>query len=1111
MSTWGRSPGLWASTAVALVLAVQPSVADPTNPNVVGGDATVSAPAPGTTLVDQATPRAIIEWDTFDVGVSESVIFSQPSGDAIALNRVTGGQGPSAIDGRIDANGRIIITNQDGIVFGDGAVIDVGALIATTADIENDPFMNGSLDFNLSGSPDGQVINRGSITARDGGLIALVAPHAENAGVLSARVGRVAVAGGDRFTIDFTASEFLTLAIDPDSPAGQYLAQNSGEIAAEGGHVLLTTQTASDALSGVVNNSGIVEATAVDTSGGRIRLVAGGGATVTHSGTAVAQGTTGGTIEITAERVELTSTSVTDASGEFGGGTILIGGDYLGGNAEAAALQPLAPPFQDFPVYSASLTFAEAGAEIRADAYTIGDGGQIIMWANDFTHAGAEISARGGESEGNGGFVETSGGFLDVQTTPQLTAANGAGGTWLIDPYDIDIVDGFVGEFVFERRNDLTFYFPTERTAQIGVDRLLAVLENGVDLVISTNTTEGSQSGNITIEADIERTSRFDSTLTLFANRDIIIERGVDITSRNAEFGLNLIAEDDIRAGNMGDLELNGGRLALVANDDITLRTDSRMPDTELTDLGDTGARGNIDLEFDDDRIEFYYTRDEIVIPSGGFVLPERNVGDLLINFTDERTAILSDRSFLLQDGRDDSFEFLNVPSYGVDEDDALNGLPEVINYPSAGIAPFGENPPRGVVPVVEVSIDEGLTVDVLIAASPDGVDLIAALENEPEMPVEEPVEEVPPVEVPDEEPVEAEEPPSEVGSSNSDSSAIDSDRPNFPVDADPQVSIDIEPALPTTVTDENSPVVPVNEAIPVPEAVEVIISEISHEFASSIIEENAAWAIRAGWTVLVRNGLVFERGVEVVQAQLLMQEILADPTFMVDFEGMILREAGISAGFFLAEKLLIRVGQREISNPIALAAYEATVSYSSAIARASINPGDPIDRAAAVFEIASEAASTSLEAYDAALSLTVEEDANFWIVASAVRTSQQIGDPQLLNLAIENASSFYGNSSVDEDVPVIQSLLSSAHLALTYEARGETQRAQDIVNQMVESIAFPDESFTDRALRSVADLTFRLPDNLTDIISGESDRLRALKITLAANGLAGYAPYIFD
>lgn len=780
MSVWGRSPGLLASTAVALVLAVQPSVADPTNPNVVGGDATITAPATGTTLVDQATQRTIIEWDTFDVGVSESVIFTQPSADAIALNRVTGGQGPSSIDGRIDANGRIIITNQDGIVFGDGAVIDVGALIATTADIENDAFMNGSLDFNLSGNPDSQVINRGSITARDGGLIALIAPHAENAGVLSARVGRVAVAGGDRFTVDFTASDFLTLAIDPDSPAGQYLAQNSGEIAAEGGHVLLTTQTASDALTGVVNNGGIVEATSVDTSGGRIRLVAGGGATVTHSGTAVAQGTTGGTIEITAERVELTSTSVTDASGEFGGGTILIGGDYLGGNAEAAALQPLAPAFQDFPIYSAGLNFAEAGAEIRADAYTIGDGGQIIMWSNDHTRAAANISARGGADGGDGGFVEVSGGFLDLQTTPDLTATNGAGGTLLLDPHNVTIVEGFLAnEYVAVNDGGTTLFAPIENDSAIGVDWMLAVLENGVNLAISTASATGTADGDITIFADIERTSRFDSTLILQADRDINIEPGVDITSSDGEFGLSLLAARDIDADQMGDLELRGGLLRLATGDDIELVTDSEMPDRiEIGHLDDSpfaeSGIHRVELQFDRDDVEFRYNDEELQIRSGGINIRDDDNDSLLtIGLAGPRRDLIFYNEAITAP---ESFEW-RIPSETIrtrstDEDDVNDGIAEVIGDPNTQFSFSPGTEPRGdSIGVIEVSFDDNTTVDAdPFATTEGGLAFLQSLVDEGEElevvipdpdPTLDPVEPTPPNDDTGEQPAE-ETPPQE-------------------------------------------------------------------------------------------------------------------------------------------------------------------------------------------------------------------------------------------------------------------------------------------------------------------------------------------------------------
>ena len=745
-----RLTSLRASTALALLLiAANPAVSGPTGGQVVGGDVSISSPDANTTVIDQSSSRGIIEWDRFDVDSGEQLRFDLPSSDAITLNRVTGGHGPSAINGRIDSNGRIIISNRDGIVFGDGAVIDVGALIATTADIENDAFMNGSLEFGHSGSRNGSVINRGSISAKDGGLIALVAPHAENSGILSARVGRVAVAGGDRFTIDFTGSEFLRLAIDPASPAAEYLATNSGRIEAEGGHVLLTTQTASDALTGVVNNSGIVEATAVDTSGGRIRLVAGGGAKVRNSGTVRSRGKTGGTIEITAEAVELTSTSVVDASGDEGGGTILVGGDYLGGNAELAARNPLSPRLEEYPVYSASTLVAETGATVHADALSFGDGGKVIFWSDNYTLTDATITARGGLSFGDGGFVETSGGVLDVRTAADTSAPNGDGGTWLLDPRDITIVDGATDVADVFISDD--FIVPAD-DADTEVSSILieARLNAGQRVVVSTFDTTGSEQGDITVEGDITKSRGDDAELWLLAEDDIIIRTGVDIESNANELDIFLVARDRISAGSMGELDTNGGFLGLRSGDDITIDTRSRMPEMAITNLPEFAAsRVDVELDFDDDHVEFSYTDDQITVPTGGFQLLEFSGGPIYIDMDGDRTVSISDRSFLLQDGRSDSFQFNHTSSYGVEASDALNGIPEVINFPTSDVAPFGENPPSAIVPVVEVSNDEGLTVDRLVAASPEGEAMIAALAAgdepaEPEPPVEAPEPEAP-------------------------------------------------------------------------------------------------------------------------------------------------------------------------------------------------------------------------------------------------------------------------------------------------------------------------------------------------------------------------------
>jgi filamentous hemagglutinin family protein len=63
-------------------------------------------------LVNQTSNSAIINWNTFNIGVKESVQFNQPSGSSVALNRVTGGLGPSEILGTLTANGRVFLINR---------------------------------------------------------------------------------------------------------------------------------------------------------------------------------------------------------------------------------------------------------------------------------------------------------------------------------------------------------------------------------------------------------------------------------------------------------------------------------------------------------------------------------------------------------------------------------------------------------------------------------------------------------------------------------------------------------------------------------------------------------------------------------------------------------------------------------------------------------------------------------------------------------------------------------------------------------------------------------------------------------------------------------------
>ncbi|HTH39843.1 MAG TPA: filamentous hemagglutinin N-terminal domain-containing protein, partial [Rhodocyclaceae bacterium] len=102
---------------VGSVQAQQPSGA-----NVVAGQVTVTQSATQTT-VNQASSKAIVDWNSFSVGAGYSVNFVQSGSNAVILNRVVGGD-PSTILGNISANGQVFLVNPNGVFFGAGARLD---------------------------------------------------------------------------------------------------------------------------------------------------------------------------------------------------------------------------------------------------------------------------------------------------------------------------------------------------------------------------------------------------------------------------------------------------------------------------------------------------------------------------------------------------------------------------------------------------------------------------------------------------------------------------------------------------------------------------------------------------------------------------------------------------------------------------------------------------------------------------------------------------------------------------------------------------------------------------------------------------------------------------
>ncbi len=371
-----RHPPLF-QIAIALTLAPLPGWAQaldarPSGGQVVAGQASISQTT-ARTQVNQATDRAVIEWQRFDVGAQHQVDIRQPSASSFSLQRVTGGD-PSAIAGRVTSNGGVALVNPAGVVFSQGAQVDVAALIATTSDITNQNFMAGRMVFDGQPRPGARVENRGTVTVADRGLAALVAPSVANSGTIRARLGRVALTGGEAFALDLAGDGLLALDVTRQvqaAPGGATaLVTQSGTIEAAGGSVLLSASAASGVIENLVQ--GGVQAGGTTTASQVALRAQGGGVTITGDVTAprgVVEATASGTVRVAAS-----------ARVSADGGRVAIG---AGAESRPGAPRRLA-----------SRTVVEPGARVSADG-----GGSILVHGQDRTEMRGSLSATGGEIE----------------------------------------------------------------------------------------------------------------------------------------------------------------------------------------------------------------------------------------------------------------------------------------------------------------------------------------------------------------------------------------------------------------------------------------------------------------------------------------------------------------------------------------------------------------------------------------------------------------------------------------------------------------------------------------------------------------------------------------
>jgi len=388
--------------AVAILLPLA-AYAAPVDPVVRAGTATFAINGNVYTVTN--APNTIIDWRSFNVANGELLRFLQQHPQSVVLNRVTGND-PSQLFGLLQSNGRVVLINPNGILFGPNAQVDVAGLIASTLNLSDADFLAGRMAFNGGGAA---LSNQGRITTPLGGSVFLIGGDVSNNGVITAPGGRILLAAGQSVQLADSGTPGLSVTLKADGKQ----ALNLGELTARGGSI--------DLYGALVNHSGIARAdSAVLDARGTIVLKASGDATVSGTLSATNAAGTGGTVQVLGDSVSLGGAARIDASGRDGGGTVLVGGDFKGANPA---------------VVNARTATVAAGAQIDASATGNGDGGKVVVWSNDKTDYAGSIAARGGALGGNGGQVETSGKRLSFdQGRVNTLAPKGVTGNWLLDP-----------------------------------------------------------------------------------------------------------------------------------------------------------------------------------------------------------------------------------------------------------------------------------------------------------------------------------------------------------------------------------------------------------------------------------------------------------------------------------------------------------------------------------------------------------------------------------------------------------------------------------------------------------------------------------------------------
>ena len=469
--------------------------------SVIAGTATITQSG-ALTAIHTGSQNTILNFQRLDVPAGDTLEFFQPTSTSRVLNRISGVT-PTQIDGTVWSNGIVYFVNPSGVMFGKGAVIDASRFYAAAGNISDGDFLAGNDHF--TGNT-GAVNNSGLIQATEvhlvGGSVAnfgqIYTTGAGASGIVTLTAGKD-VYIGESTSPTGGASILVKVSNNTSSVHPGTGVTNTGTVNAGPGQIQMG---AGDVYAAGIYNSGVLKGLTLSSNSGN--------STNINTGTIDASNSAGkgGSVQLLGNDVGIDGGTV-DASGTTGGGSIEVGGAMHGATGTPTA----------------SATYVDASATLKADATVQGNGGQVVVWSDQITRYYGNISAQGGPAGGNGGSVEVSGKQnLIFNGQVNTLAPAGTTGSLLLDPTTIDV--NTAGTPVYTALSQVDQFADADGG---GNDEIDPGLINGA----TTNVTLQAN-GNITFDSPVAMTHG-NIGLTAQAGGNIIVN--ANITTKGGATG----------------------------------------------------------------------------------------------------------------------------------------------------------------------------------------------------------------------------------------------------------------------------------------------------------------------------------------------------------------------------------------------------------------------------------------------------------------------------------------------------------------------------------------------------------------------------------------------